>query len=174
MRCLATSTLVLAKRSAQAIGTEDLKNSIRDMRADPVFNQALDSDLQASEDSLVDLLYEAIEAGVEAEMAHQVTRIRGLKYKTTDADRQLMAGYPIQGHTAAEMSASMHQQLRYEVIGVVAQGACGDAELRGMPQILGGTVQRFADRVAVAIEEAYYAGTQLATRMTAQAVTNAG
>jgi hypothetical protein len=180
LRCLGSTTLKLAQKAVEIALTStselSLKESVqdlRDVRGDPTFNQAIDTDLAASEDAVGELLIEALQAGLESELSHQKTRVRGLVYQITPAEEEMMAGYPIQGHTPSEMSASMHAKLRYEVNGTMASPLIGDSEAASMPQLLGGVVQRFADSCANAAEEAYYAGTQLAIRMVAKAIREA-
>lgn len=143
---------------------------LKTVRGDREFTLALDGDLAASEDAVAELLLEAIQAGLESEMIAQMAAVQGLTFELTQADLDICAGYPIHGHTPLEMSHDMHGRLRYQVNGVTAAPLIGDAVAESMPQLLGGVVTQFSDACGGAVEEAYYAGTQLAMRMVAHAL----
>lgn len=181
LRCLATATLYLAQKAVASVtgSTSDvfLREAVRDLQAvrnEPEFLRALDADLSASTDAVEQLLVEAMSDGLEREMAFLVTQFKGMSFEMTDLERIQMHGYPIQGHTVAEISKYMHSGLRYEIDGALASPLVGDSSVKSVPQFLGAIVQRFSDRVSGAVQEAYYAGVQLASRMAAQAVADAG
>jgi len=180
MQCLTTSTLYLAQHavsivydSAAEVSLKEAAKDLQSIRHDPAFVRAMNDDITASTDAVEELLLEAMEDGLEREMAFQVTQFKGMSFKLTTAERELMHGYPIQGHTCGEISRFMHSSLRYETDGVLGGPLVGDSSVKAVPQYLGGVVTRFADRVSAAVQEAFYAGVHLATRMTAQAVANA-
>ncbi len=180
MQCLTTSTLYLAQHavsivydSAAEVSLKEAAKDLQAIRHDPAFVRAMDDDITASIDAVEELLLEAMEDGLESEMAFQVTQFKGMTFKISIAEREQMHGYPIQGHTCNEISAFMHNSLRYETDGVLGGPLVGDSSVKAIPQYLGGVVNRFADRVSSAVQEAFYAGIQLAMRMTAQAVSDA-
>jgi hypothetical protein len=181
VRALASSTLVLAEKAVTAalsstteVALGEAARDLQQIRHDPAFIDALETDLTQSQEAVEEQMLEAMEEGLQSEMTWQVLQIRGLRWRMTDADRMLLSGYPVQGHTVREISKYMHDQLRYETLGLMASPLDGSAPLGSMQQTLGALVTRFGDRTAGAAEEAYYAGVQLGMRLTAEAISNAG
>lgn len=180
MRCISLTTLYLAKKAVQIVAGSTPATlasgvaELQSVRNEPEFMQALDQDLTSSTDAVEELIVEAVAAGLQRQMTALAKSVTGLSFKFTDEDEMLIRGYPIHGHTPHEASAYMHDALKYEVNGVLAGPLTGDSSVQALPQFLGGTVQRFGDRVSAMVQEAYYAGIQLAMRMAAQAVTDAG
>lgn len=177
LRALSSTTLRLAQaavegvlRATAASSPAEVVRELREVRADPALSRALEDDLAASQQAVEAALLEALNDGVDREMRFQVTQVEGLRWEQTPADESAARGYPILGHTAAEMSEFMHAGLRYEVSGALAGPLVGDSAVESTPQLVGDVVNRFGDRVASAVEEAYYAGVQQAVRMTARAV----
>jgi hypothetical protein len=146
---------------------------VSELRSSPDLTTSLDDDLAASQDAVLELLLEAMEEGLESEMHWQTTQVKGLTWRTSALDLAALAGYPIQGHTAFEMSSYMHNQLRYEVEGLTAAPLDGSSVVTSVPEALGDLSRRFGDRVASAVREAYFAGVQLGLRTTAEAIVNA-
>lgn len=180
VRALASSTIVLAEKAVAAalsstteVTLGEAAKDLRQIRSDPAFIDALDTDIAQSQEAAEELMLEAMEEGLQSEMAWQATQIQGLKWEMTEADRMLLAAYPIQGHTPKEVSKYMHEQLRYEVFGIMASPLDGSSPLGSMQQTIGSVVTRFGDRVAGAVDEAYFAGVQLGMRTTAEAISNA-
>jgi hypothetical protein len=145
-------------------------SDIRALRKDSRFNQALTQDLAISQEIITDAMLDALAAGYVSEMDFQVTQITGLTYKLTDNDALDMHDYPIQGHTCAEISEFMHQSLRYEIEGLLASPLVGDFQISTLPDFIGAAMTRFGDKCANAIDEAYFAGIQMALRGVAKAI----
>ncbi len=143
---------------------------VRVLRRDPDFNTSLNKDLKLSELTMTARMLEALEMGYRQEMDFQVTQIKGLSYRITDADRRDFADYPIQGHTCAEISRYTHDAIRYEVTGLLGAPLVGDSQVGIMPELLGQAAKRFGDRCYSSVVEAFYAGTQMALRGVATAL----
>lgn len=179
-RVLSATTLEVARRAVASV-TEtttraplgETSADVADLRSSMLLTDALDEDIVGSQDAVLELLLEAMEDGLDSEMRWQVTQIKGLTWDLSPVDRGMLPGYPIQGHTAAEMSAYMHDQLRYEVNGITAAPIDGSSLVASIPEQLGDLTRRFGDRVAGAVREAYFAGVQLGVRTTAEALSRA-
>jgi hypothetical protein len=179
-RALSSVTLEVARRAVASVtetksrtALDEAVADVAELRSSPELANALEDDLSASQDAVLELMLEAMEEGLDSEMRWQVTQVRGLKWTMTEIDRNALPGYPIQGHTAAEMSAYMHAQLKYEVAGVTAAPLDGSSIVASVPEQLGDLMRRFGDRVGTAINEAYFAGVQLGVRSVAEAISNA-
>ncbi len=109
-------------------------------------------------------MLDALRQGYSSEMAFQITQIEGLSSSVTGNDLSNMRDYPIQGHTCAEISAYMHNSLRYEISGLLAMPLVGGTDIDTLIGLMGSASQRFGDRCGSAVEEAFYAGTQMAIR----------
>lgn len=179
-RALSSTTLEVARRAVASV-TEtttraplgETSSDVGELRSSQPLTTALDDDITASEDATLELMLEAMEDGLDSEMRWQVTQIKGLTWELTAIDRGMLPGYPIQGHTASEISTYMHNQLRYEVNGITAGPIDGSSLVSSVPEALGDLTRRFGDRVAGAVEEAYFAGVQLGVRTTAEALSRA-
>lgn len=153
---------VLENSGAGPIG--EAAGDVRVLRTDLTLNGNLLGDLDYSQMALTEAMLSALEQGCVDEMAHQVTAIRGLTFSVTSQDREDMAAYPVQGHTCDEISQYLHDNLRYEVSGMLASPLVGDSQLDSLPQLLGDLSTRFGARCATAVAEAYFAGVQMAIR----------
>ena len=180
-KVLSASTVEAARRAVVAVtdttsrtALDEAVADIGDLRASPSLASSLDDDMVASQEAVLEIMLEAMEEGLDSEMRWQTTQVDGLKWELTDEDSMQLAGYPIQGHTAAEISTYMHTQLRYEVAGITASPLDGSTDVSTVPSQLLALVDRFSGRCANAVREAYYAGVQLGVRMTAEAIANAG
>lgn len=147
-----------------AVPMSEVAGDVRLLRTDGRFNRALTADLDISEEIIADRMLHAMSKGYASEMEFQVTQIKGLSYEVTDQDHADMRDYPIQGHTCAEISNYMHRGLRYEIEGLLASPLVGDIQADSLPTFIGSSMQRFGDRCAGAVDEAYFAGVQMALR----------
>ncbi len=179
-RALASSTLQFARLAVErAAGTktrvalDEGAADMTDVRSDPRFNKALNQDLEVSQNDTEALMLEAMGRGLDSEMTWQATQFKGMAWKLTEDDTSKLPLYPIQGHTAAEISKYMHQQFRYEITGLTGAPMDGSTEIGSLPELLGAALQKFSDRVGGAVDEAYYAGIQLGAKTAAEAVTSA-
>lgn len=179
LKVLSASTMAFAQgAAAKAAGDKSRAplnegaSDLMDVRSSSRFTKALDNDLVASQESVTEALLVAMETGLDEEMVWQAQQFKGMKWDMNDSDRELLHSYPIQGHTAFEMSQYMHNQIRYEVNGTVAAPLDGSSPIDSVPEALGTVVQRFSDRVSKAVMEAYFAGVQLGVRMAAEAVSH--
>lgn len=179
-RALSSTTLEIARRAVAAVAETTTRAplgesaaDVADLRSSMPLTDALDEDMIASQDAVLELMLEAMEDGLDSEMRWQVTQIKGLTWDLSPVDRGMLPGYPIQGHTASEISTYMHAQLRYEVNGITAAPLDGSALVASIPEALGDLARRFGDRVAGAVREAYFAGVQLGVRTTAEALSRA-
>lgn len=159
---------VLANSGAGPVG--EAAGDVRTLRMDPAFNMSMMRDLTKSQQKMTEKMLLALEAGYSDEMAFQITQIAGLSFTVTDADRRDMRDYPIQGHTCAEISQYMHNSIRYEVTGLLSSPLTGDSEVSTLNDLLAVAANRFGDRCSTAVQEAYYAGTQMALRGVATAL----
>lgn len=178
-RALSSTTLEVARRAVAMVADTSSRAplgeaaaDIADLRSSAPLIGALDEDLTASEDAVLELMLEAMEDGLDSEMRWQVTQIKGLVWDLSPLDRGMLPAYPIQGHTASEISLHMHNQLRYEVGGITGAPIDGSSLVSSIPEQLGDLTRRFGDRTAAAVREAYFAGIQLGVRTVAEALTN--
>lgn len=179
-RALSSTTLEVARKAVTKVTETKTRSAMNEpvadlmeLRSDAGLQRAMDEDMTASSDAVEEVLLEAMEDGLDSEMRWQVTQFSGMNWELGDEDRMMLSGYPIQGHTAHEISAYMHEQLRYEVAGIAAGPVDGSTLVATVPEQLSQLVERFGGRVGGAVQEAYYAGVQLAVRMIAEAISNA-
>ena len=180
-RALSSSTLLIAQHVLDAAmrdsGKPPLNETAADMaavRTDPQLRRVLEEDIEASRDATLDLVLAAMEDGLDSEMRWQVTQFRGMTWTMTEMDTVVLNGYPVQGHTPAELVAWMHDQLRYEVVGLLSAPLDGSTNAATLPEQLGALLERFGGRVGGAVSEGYFAGVQLGVRTAAEAVLHAG
>jgi hypothetical protein len=143
---------------------------VRALRADDGFNSKLNTDLADNQGQITSQMLAAMEQGYTSELDFQVGQIKGLHYNVTSRDRADMADYPIQGHTCAEISRYMHDGLRYELTGLLYSPLNGDSSVKTLASLLGAATNRFGDRCSGAVQEAFYAGVQMALRGVADAM----
>lgn len=179
-RALSATTLRIAQHVLDAAMVENgkapLNETAADMsavRSDPQLRKALEEDIEASRDATLDLVLAAMENGLDAEMRWQTTQFKGMTWEMTTSDTTVLNGYPVQGHTPAELVKHMHDQLRYEVVGLISAPLDGSTSANTLPEQVSSLLTRFGDRVGGAVSEGYFAGVQLGVRTAAEAIANA-
>ncbi len=143
---------------------------IRILRSDGKFTGSLAKDISVSQEMLTDEMLNAMTLGFVSEMEFQVTQIKGLTFELTDEDHADMNDYPIQGHTCEEISAYMHGNFKYEIEGLLSSPLVGDSQINALPEFIGAAITRFGYKCSNAVDEAYFAGVQLALRGVAKAI----
>ncbi len=176
VKIISHSTTLLMAKAAQDVlqdsGLGALGEAAADLgviRSDKSLLQSVAEDVEGSKAAVLELLYSVMEDALTSEMAWQTTQIKGLKFELTDQDRKDMKSYPIQGHTINELVEFMHNSVVYEVSGIVAAPLTGDVGVRTIGPAVDSLCQRFAERVATAVQEVYLSGAQMAVRMVAGA-----
>lgn len=179
-RALALSTMGIAQHVSSYVVSsfgraplDEASADLAEIRGNARLLDAVNRDVEQSGAAVQALMLQGMTEGFDSEMRWQVTQIPILRWELTPADRQVLHGYPIQGHTVAEISRYMHEQLRYEVSGITTQPLSGLADVSNITAAFGELVPRFANRVAGAVSEAFYAGVQLGTRTVAEAMASA-
>ncbi len=177
VHALSSSTVAAASslvgsvfHQAGGVPLDQAAGDVKALRNDVQFNVSLAKDLSNSQNILTGKMLHSLEAGFESEMVYQKDNIPGLTSEVTAQDRADMKNYPLQGHTCAEISQYVHNAIRYEVTGLLGLPLVGGSAVATLPDQLGELAQRFGRRCALTVEEAYFAGIQMALRGVATAL----
>lgn len=92
---------------------------------------------------------------------------------TPEDRRVLVADYPILGHTAAEAASHLAGKLRYDLDAALTLPITGSSDPATLPADLQALGDEHANRVAGAVDAAYFAGIQAAMKAIGAALTGA-
>ena len=168
---LARATITLAERALDRVAADKGRGAIlepaadlRDLRSDPALRRALQSDLDMEAQRLTDEIPTWIEDGwlVEAQGQAEILSVDGLKItaKLDDAERAMLASYPVQGFTTAEIVDNLIATLKRDFLGAVGRGIATASTPGGILAPLQKASEDHAGRVGRAAGECFLAGTQ--------------
>lgn len=174
---LSATTLAAAQAALAAVQGNDGGSALsepaqdlRRIRTDAKLMPALEADLRtaqlAAEIFLGDALWVGFRTGLQSRSAGLP-----LTVALTDQDRQDLAGYPIHGFTAAEISAELARQLGREVDRALALPLTGGIDPATIPTALQAVAEAHAGRLADLVDEAHAVGVGAAVRVIGQALT---
>lgn len=183
---LQPATLIAARLAVQAVQRDDRRGSVGEpaadlshLRTDHRLMPQLEGDLQRAQASAFGLIIEAIRKGYEIDARgraaiteEEATGLR-LTVEITPQDLRDLASYPILGHAPREIARHLADTLRYEVDGALAMPLTGTIDPAAIAPALGDVARKHGDRLANAVREAFFAGTQAATKAITAALTGA-
>lgn len=162
---------IVADADGGAVASEPARD-LRRIRTDPALMGALDQDTRTATASVRLFVSDALWMGYRRAAK---TRTPGLPVAVdlTDSDREDLAGYPINGFTAGETTTQIVDALRRDVDRALALPLVGVIDPGTIPAALQAVEQTHANRVALAVNEAYHAGVAAFMRALAHALVGA-
>ncbi len=181
---LTRTTLVAAQEAIRAVQADGGAGTVgepvadlRRLRANPRLSAAIQADLRVAQSTALVLIQDALFVG------YRTAAIGRTKAATTDrltfdvsnleADRGELRGWPILGHTPAEVAANLTTSLDYALAGALALPLTGSIDPATIPAAIGAVSSQHGDRLGAAVSEAYFAGVQSATRAIGAALVGA-
>lgn len=165
---LASTTIAVAKALLRALARDEGGGALgepsadlRRLRTDPGLAAALERDLRVASNQAAILMIDAMALGYRSEIEGQAASYHGVTATVTigAAERELLAGFPVAGHTPREIVARLLATLGYEIDGALAAPLSGAADPAALPSALGALGATHGARLGAAVEEAYWAAT---------------
>lgn len=179
---LAASTVAVAAAllRGQQVGDtlEQVEANYRQLRQAASVANSVARDIAKEWERLYQVVSAALWAGFVQGANARASLIQGdgvqVHVHLSDVDRQaLVQSYPILGHSVPEAVGHLCSRLRYEVDGCLAMPLSGTFAPQDLPVQMQAVVQAHAVRVGGAVDAAYFAGIQAATKAVAAALTGA-
>jgi hypothetical protein len=154
-----------------------LAAQLRALRSDFDLVTTASLDVARAGRQALDLIISAIQEGYRTDLPGRARVVEaestGLRITITitRSDIDGLKGYPIIGHTAAEISAHLATRLRYEVDGALGNALGGPADPATITGILGNVALAHGTRLGDAVRAGFYAGTQAAQKALGMALT---
>lgn len=174
---LQASTMAVAVTAIAAVAAEGGRGVIgepaadlRALRTDTRLMQAIGTDRIRAEAAAITDLLGALQAGYRTEAlgraAATEAQATGLQIRVDITPNELAAliDYPIQGHSTREHARHLVVLLMHAFDGALAAPLTGSIDPTALPAALGEVARLHGERLANAVREAYFAGTQAAEK----------